>query len=129
MVHLHGDEFKTRIGAVQFSILATPSNDTDFPTLFERTSQILEVHAYGQRLVSFNNKNRLYWDGTYFDIDRENIHTLSDEEIKEWGKIVNWIASTLRSVKSEQISCIQLICLLVETPVYPQFLSGTFSLE
>ena len=100
MFLLRGDEFKACMGAVQSSTCATSSSAKAHPSIYERTGQILEVHAYGLELVTIMNRAKLYWGGDRFRIDWENVDLLSEEHVKEWGSIVRHIMSSLRFVPS-----------------------------
>ena len=99
MFLLRGDEFKACMGAVQSSTCAS-SPAKAHPSIYERTGQILEVHAYGLELVTIMNRAKLYWGGDRFRIDWENVDLLSEEHVKEWGSIMRHIMSNLRFVSS-----------------------------
>ena len=100
MFLLRGDKFKARMRTVQSSTCVTSSSAKAHPSIYERTGQVLEVHAYGLELVTVLNRAKLYWGGDRFRIDWENVDLLSEEHVKEWGSIVRHITSNLRFVSS-----------------------------
>ena len=96
MAYLRGDEFKTRLAAVLFSVLATPSSTVGLRKTYEQTRRIIEVHAYGLVMLSAVGCAKLRWEGNNFTTDWEGINSLPEEQIKEWGSTVSFIVSELR---------------------------------
>ena len=96
MAYLRGDEFKSRLAAVLFSVLATPSSTVGLRETYEQTRRILQVHAYGLVMLSAVGCAKLRWEGNNFTTDWEGINSLPEEQIKEWGSTVSFIVSELR---------------------------------
>ena len=100
MAHLRGDKFKSRMAAVRFSILATPTSAVELRRSYEQTRRILEVHAYGLAMLSVMGRAKLRWDGDNFSTEWEGVDPLSEMHIKEWGTAVRYIVEDLRFVVS-----------------------------
>lgn len=102
MVLLHEDEFKARLTSVRLAILPTPSPsamESNTITICDQTKRILEVHSHGLDFV-LKSRARLYWNEGSFKVDWGSIDCLSEDEIREWGNTVSYIACSLRYVKS-----------------------------
>ena len=98
MAYLRGDEFKTRLAAVLFSVLATPSSTVGLRKTYEQTRRILEVHAHGLVMLSAMGRAKLRRDGNHFTTDWEGVDLLPEEQLKEWSSAVSFIVTELRFV-------------------------------
>ena len=96
MAYLRGDEFESRLAAVLFSVLATPSSNIGLRETYEQTRRILQVHAYGLVMLSAMGCTKLRWKGNNFTTDCEGIDPLPEEHLKEWGSAVSFTVSELR---------------------------------
>ena len=95
MAYLRGDEFKSRLAAVLFSVLATPSSTVGLRKTYEQTRRIIEVHLV---MLSAVGCAKLRWDGNNFTTDWEGVDSLPEEQLKEWSSAVSFIATELRFV-------------------------------
>lgn len=98
MFLLRGDEFKTRIKAVQYSIMVNTSSNEALRLAYEQTGRVFEVHAHGLELVTIMNCAQLYRADDRFKTDWKNVGLLSAELMQEWCEVVQYITLNLRFV-------------------------------
>ena len=60
MYYLREDEFKSRLTAVLFSILATPLSAIELRESYKQTRQILQAHVYGLDMLSAVGRAKLH---------------------------------------------------------------------
>ena len=92
MYYLRGDEFKSRLTAVLFSILATPLSAIEL----RETRQILQAHVYGLDILSAVGRAKLHRNGDIFITDWRDVDPFSEGHMREWSTAMTFIASDLR---------------------------------
>ena len=96
MYYLRGDEFKSRLTAVLFSILATPLSAIEVRESYKQTRQILQAHVYGLDMLSAVGRAKLHRNGDIFITDWRDVDPFSEGHMREWSTAMIFIASDLR---------------------------------
>ena len=95
LIVLGGDKFKKRVKKVYFLIEAMPSSMRDRLGDHEVTKQILELHGFGQSLVTIDCA-KIVPDVSNLHVDWDNTVQLPETRLREWEDSLRCVMAGLR---------------------------------